>query len=59
MAKVPQIQEQEYRRHPNSICIVAYDLTGAPVSDETVNSILAAVEKATKEDKLAISFTRE
>lgn len=47
-----------FEHKSRAICVVAYDLQGSPISDETAERVLKAVEKATEKEKLAISYTR-
>jgi hypothetical protein len=42
-----------------AICVVAYDLQGTQISEETAKRVVDAVEKATEQEGLAILFTRQ
>jgi hypothetical protein len=42
----------------SAICVTAYDLSGNPLSDEVVDRVIKAVEKATEQEKLAINVAR-
>jgi len=41
-----------------ALCVVVYDLSGAPLDPATVDKVTRAVESATEADKLAITVTR-
>lgn len=51
--------KEGFARPSQAICVVAYELDGSPISQETADRVVKAVEDATKEEKLAILFTRE
>ena len=42
----------------NAVCVVAYDLQGQPISDKVAERVVKAVEEATKDERLAINYTR-
>jgi hypothetical protein len=41
-----------------SVCVVVYDMSGAPISDTVANEIADAVLPIVKREKYAISLTR-
>lgn len=43
----------------NSVCVVAYDPSGAPVSEKLAEEIVEAVTKVTEENKLTIMVARQ
>ena len=49
---------KEMEQKSPAICVVAYDLQGSPITEETAQRVVAAVEEATEKEKLAILFTR-
>lgn len=52
-------RKKGYEQKSNSICVVAYDLQGTAISDETAERVVRAVEEATEQERLAILFTRQ
>jgi hypothetical protein len=48
-----------YEQKSPAICVVAYDLQGTAISEETARRVVDAVEKATEKEGLAILYTRQ
>lgn len=51
-------RKEGYLNQSNAVCVVAYDLTGKPISEEIAAQVVNAVFEITQGEKLAISFTR-
>jgi hypothetical protein len=48
-----------FSQKSSSICVVAWDLQGNPISEEAAKRVVKAVEKATEKERLAILFTQQ